>query len=222
MGTTGLLARGFQFEVDGDCLENQGVALKMRMLGLSACNWRFWAVQLLLRVELVLAVWNGLFWSWFAQFALALWMNTLLVVSSHDYNEVFEEGSEDWARFQLLNTHDMHITGNPWVDCFLGAGLVSHRAHHILPYQRSGFANHFSERFIAAAAKEAGLPWLPAKNLFTEILPEIVSRQLLVAVCDPVSRRQVYSSFIGEHLSPAAWWYSLKYAASGFTGIGSL
>merc|ERR1711948_94206 len=126
-------------------------------------------------------------------------MGTLLVVSSHDYNEIFEEGSEDWARFQLLNTHDMHITGNPWVDCFLGAGLVSHRAHHILPYQRSGFANHFSE-----------------------ILPEIVSRQLLVAVCDPVSRRQVYSSFIGEHLSPAAWWYSLKYAASGFTGIGSL
>merc|ERR1711979_180285 len=101
----------------------------------------------------------------------------------------------------------MHITGNPWLDCFLGAGLASHRAHHILPYQRSGWANHYSEKFIAAAAKEAGLPWLPAKNLFTEILPEIVSRQVL-------------SSYIAEHLSPAAWWYSLKYAASGFTGIG--
>jgi hypothetical protein len=220
--TTGLLVRGFQFEVDGDNLENQGVALKMRELGLSACNWRFWAVQLLLRVELVLAVWNGLFWSWLAQFALALWMNTLLVVSSHDYNEVFEEGSDDWARFQLLNTHDMCISGNPWIDCFLGAGLASHRVHHILPYQKSGFANLYSERFIAVAAKEAGLPWLPAKNLFTEIIPDIIGRQLLVAVCDPISRRQVYASFLGEHLSPAAWWYSLKYAASGFTGVGSL
>jgi len=220
--TTGLLVRGFEFEVDGDTVENQGVALKLRELGLSACNWRFWAVQVLLRVELVLAVCNGLFWSWLAQFALALWMNTLLVVSSHDYNEVFEQDSRDWARFQLLNTHDMHITGNPWIDCFLGAGLASHRAHHILPYQKSGFSNHYSERFIAVAAKEVSLPWLPAKNLFTDILPDIIQRQLLVPVCDPVSRKQVYASFIGEHLSPAAWWYSVKYAASGFTGIGSL
>merc|ERR1712061_559523 len=220
--TTGLLVRGFQFEVDGDNLENQGVAMKMRALGLSACNWRFWAIQLLLRVELLLAVRNGLFWSWFAQFALALWMNTLLVVSSHDYNEVFEEGSQDWARFQLLNAHDMHITGNPWLDCFLGAGLAQHRAHHILPYQKSGWANHYSEKYIAEAAKEAGLPWLPPKNLLTEIFPEIIQRQLLVAVCDPVSRKQTYASFAAEHLSPAAWLYTVVYMAKGVVGIGSL
>jgi len=220
--TTGLLVRGYEFETDGDNLENQGVALKLRDLKLSAFNWRFWAIQILLRVELLLAVRNGLFVSWFAQFALALWMNTLLVVSSHDFNHVLEEDSKDWARYQLLNAHDMSISGNPWVDCFLGAGLAAHRAHHILPYQKSGFANHYSGRFIAAAAKEAGLPWLPAKNLFTEILPDIIGRQLLVPVCDPISREQVYASFAREHFSPAAWWYSLKYVVAGFSGIGSL
>merc|ERR1712217_557966 len=197
------MGRGFALEIDGDHRENQGVAQK-------------------LRVELLLALCLGLFWSWSAQFVLSLWMNTLLVVSSHDFDDVIELDQQDWARFQLLNAHDMHITGNPWLDCFLGAGLASHRAHHILPYQRSGWANHYSEKYIAEAAKEAGLPWLPAKNLLTDILPEIISRQLLVPVCDPVSRRQTYASFAAEHLSPAAWLYTVVYIAKGFTGIGSV
>merc|ERR1712190_513784 len=112
----GLLIRGFEFETDDDNTENQGVSMKLRDMGYTACNWRFWAVQALLRIELVLAVCCGLFWSWFAQFALSLWMNTLLVVSSHDFEEVLEPDQKDWARFQLLNAHDMHITGNGWLD----------------------------------------------------------------------------------------------------------
>merc|ERR1711920_179049 len=176
----------------------------------------------LMRVEMVLAIYFGLFWSWFAQFTLSVWLNTLLVVSSHDFTTILEPEQKDWARFQLLNAHDMHITGNPWLDCFLGAGLASHRAHHILPYQKSGWANHYSEQFIAEAAKEAGLPWLPAKNLFTEILPDIINRQLLVPVCDPVSRKQTYPSFAAEHLSPEAWFYTLAYIAKGLSGVGSL
>merc|ERR1712187_804444 len=99
----------------------------------------------------------------------------------------------------------MNITGNAWVDCFLGAGLASHRAHHILPYQRSGWANHYTERFIAYAAKEAGLPWLPAKNLFTEILPDIIKYQLMAPACNPTSRKQTYGSFSEEHLDPSGW-----------------
>merc|ERR1711920_878248 len=119
--------------------ENQGVAKKMRDMGLASFNWRFWAIQGLMRTELVLAIYFGFFWSWFAQFALSLWLNTLLVVSSHDFTEVIEPDQKDWARFQLLNAHDMHITGNPWVDCFLGAGLAQHRAHHpSLPEVRLG------------------------------------------------------------------------------------
>merc|ERR1712113_207834 len=88
-------------------------------------------------------------------------------VSSHDFTAAVEPDCKDWARFQLLNAHDFHVTRNPWVDCFLGAGLAQHRAHHILPHQRSGFANHYSGQFIAQAAKEAGLPWFASKSLLT-------------------------------------------------------
>jgi len=220
--TTGLLIRGFEFETAGDTRDNQGVALKLRQMGVSSFNLNFWGIQILLRVEMVLAICLGFWWSWLAQFTLSLWMNTLLVVSSHDFTQVIEPDQKDWGRFQLLNAHDMHITGNPWVDCFLGAGLAQHRAHHILPYQKSGWANHYTEKYIAEAAKEAGLPWLPPKNLFTDILPDIVNRQLLVPVCDPVTRKQTYKSFASEHLSPSAWIYTLGYIAKGITGIGSL
>lgn len=220
--TTGMLLKGYEFEFDQEGLENQGVYTKLRNMNIMSVNWKFWCVQVLLRLELVLAVYLGLFWSWLGQFVLSLWMNTLLVVSSHDFEDIMAKDSKDWAEYQLLNAHDMSITGNPWVDCFLSAGLAPHRAHHILPYQRSGFANHYSNEFLALACKEKGLPWLPAKNLFTEILPDIVGRQLFVPVCHPVSRKQLYSSFFSEHLSPSAWCYSLKYIVLGFTGIGSL
>jgi len=220
--TTGMLVKGYEFEFDKEGLENQGVYTKLRRMNSMSVNWKFWCVQVFLRLELALAVYLGLFWSWFGQFVLSLWINTLLVVSSHDFAEVIAKESKDWAEYQLLNAHDMSITGNPWVDCFLSAGLAPHRAHHILPYQRSGFANHYSNEFLALACKEQGLPWLPAKNLFTEILPDIVCRQLFVAVCHPVSRKQLYGSFLSEHLSLSAWCYSLKYVALGFIGIGSL
>eukprot|EP00443_Scrippsiella_acuminata_P095603 CAMPEP_0115403924 /NCGR_PEP_ID=MMETSP0271-20121206/17149_1 /TAXON_ID=71861 /ORGANISM="Scrippsiella trochoidea, Strain CCMP3099" /LENGTH=471 /DNA_ID=CAMNT_0002827875 /DNA_START=50 /DNA_END=1465 /DNA_ORIENTATION=+ len=220
--TTGLLIRGFAFEIDPDNRENQGVGVKLRAMGLSSCNWGFWLMQAWLRVELVLAIHCGLFWPWLAQFFVSLWVNTLLVVSSHDFMEVIEPESKDWARFQLLNAHDMSISGNPWVDGFLSAGLAPHRAHHIFPYQRSAWANHYSEQFIAAAAKEAGLPWLPPKNLFTEILPEIVCRQLLAPACDPVTRQQSYPNFASEHLAPSAWLSTLSYIATGLSGIGSV
>jgi len=220
--TTGMLVKGYQVEFDEEGLDNQGVYTKLRKMNTASINYKFWTLQLLLRVELVLAVYQGLFWSWFGQFVLSLWMNTLLVVSSHDFEDVMAKDSKDWAEYQLLNAHDMSITGNPWIDCFLSAGLAPHRAHHILPYQRSGFANHFSNEFLALACKEKGLPWLPAKNLFTEILPDVISRQLFVPVCHPVSRRKLYGSFLSEHLSPSAWCYSLKYILLGFTGIGSL
>ena len=220
--TTGMLLKGYEFEFDSENSENQGVYTKLREMKQISVNWKFWCLQALLRLELVLAVYQGLFWSWLGQFVLSLWIGTLLVVSSHDFTGAVAKDSKDWAKYQLLNAHDMIITGNPWVDCFLSAGLAPHRAHHIFPYQRSGFANHYSNHFLAAACKEQGLPWLPAKNLFTEILPDVIGRQLLVPVCDPVSRKKLYASFAQEHLSPSAWWYSFKYVVLGFTGIGSL
>jgi len=80
--TTGFLIRGFEFECAGDHRENQGVGMKLREMGMSNFNWRFWSIQGLLRLELLLAIYCGMFFSWFAQFTVSLWFNTLLVVSS--------------------------------------------------------------------------------------------------------------------------------------------
>jgi hypothetical protein len=149
-------------------------------------------------------------------------MNTMMVVSSHDFVDVFEKGAKDWGRYQLLNSHDMSLTGNPWVDCFLSAGLSPHRAHHIFPYQRSGFANVYSNTVLAEAAKEHGLPWLKAKNYYLEIFPKIFKMYLWSPVCDPVSRKNKHASFIEEHADPACYKYIADYIIAGFYGIGSL
>ena len=223
--TSGMLLKGFTFEFDSENAENQGVYRKLRQMRerswVSSINWRFWLLQALLRLELLAASSQGLLWSWLGQFIVSMWMNTFLVVSSHDFEDVKEEGCKDWAKFQLLNTHDMSITGNCWLDCFLSAGLAPHRAHHIFPYQRSGFANIYSNRFLEAASKQHGLPWALPKNLFTEILPDVF-RQLMAPVCDPVSRKRTFCSLLEEHLSPSAWIYTFNYVVLGFTGVGSL
>merc|ERR1719491_41272 len=101
-----------------------------------------------------------------------------------------------------MNAHDLSIVGNPWIDCFLSAGLSPHRAHHVLPYQRSGFANIYSEKHLAAAAQNHGLPWLPAKNFFTEIFPLIFRMYLWSPVSDPIIRRPYYDTFLPRTSSP--------------------
>lgn len=40
----------------------------------------------------------------------------------------------DWGDFQIANALDMEVTGNAYIDCFLTAGLGTHRVHHVLPY----------------------------------------------------------------------------------------
>ena len=123
---------------------------------------------------------------------------------------------------QLLNAHDMKITGNPWVDCFLSAGLSPHRAHHIFPYQKSAFANYYSNRILSAAAKEHGLPWCAPKGWFTEIFPEVWRMYLSAPLSDPLTRKRVYPTFVAEHMAPEAYKYCFNYVCAGFLGIGSI
>jgi len=219
--TTGMFIRGIQLEFEPDNDQNQGAPKYIREKW-GRIQWSFWILHSWLRIELCLAIYCGVGWSWLGQFTATLWCNTLMVVSSHDFTETFAKDEKDWARYQLLNAHDMRITGNRWIDCFLSAGLSPHRAHHVFPYQKSGFANIYSEKALSAAAKQHGLPWLPSRNFFTEIFPMVGRMYLWAPVSDPIIRKPLYNSFLAEHIAPARFKYIVGYIAAGFSGIGSL
>merc|ERR1719469_803117 len=92
--------------------------------------WASWLMHFYLVGEFFAAYYRGLFWPWLLQFFVSLWLNTLMGVSSHDFEcqIIFEKETDDWGKFQLANCLDLAITGNHNVDCFLSAGLSPHRA----------------------------------------------------------------------------------------------
>jgi hypothetical protein len=180
-------------------------------------------LRLLLIGELVAFVAAGDFWAWAWQFVATLWLSTFLIVSSHDFEEDADEqpdtGTEDWGVHQLTEAYDLKVVGNRYVDCFLSAGLSSHRAHHVLPFQRSGFANIATEDVLREEAAKFGIQWLPAKSFVTDRLPKL-ARTYLLSPSRQAEEQQW--GFIREHLSPMAWKASAAYAASGFAGLGSV
>ncbi len=95
--------------------------------------------------EFFFALYTGHLNVWIAQFCLVLWYNLFLIVSSHDFEESESAADlkpgQDWGVFQIQNSFDMSVVGNQYIDTFLTAGLGCHRVHHVLPGQRSGFAN---------------------------------------------------------------------------------
>merc|ERR1719277_645217 len=186
--------------------------------------WSFWAVHIFMVGELWLAYRLGLFWPWFAQFFVTVWLNTLMVVSSHDYEcqVIYEKETEDWGKFQIMNALDLTITGNPWVDCFLSAGLSPHRAHHIFPWQKSGWANVYSTRFVQEAAKEFGYTWDPPRSVQFSRLPSIFRAYVLGPMADMFTRRPIYESFVEEHTHWKPYRDMIELIALGFSGIGSL
>ena len=111
------------------------------------------------------------------------------------------------------------VVGNRYVDCFLSAGLSSHRVHHVLPFQRSGFANIVTEDVLREESAKFGVEWLPAKSFVTERLPKLCRTYLLSR--SRQAREQNWG-FLREHLSPAALKESVNYVAGGFAGIGSV
>jgi hypothetical protein len=219
--TTGMMIRGVELENEPDNDEHQGAPIYIRK-NFGRVQWNFWVLHIWLRIELCLALFCGLGWSWLGQFCATLWMNTLMVVSSHDFTETFAKDEKDWGRYQLLNAHDMRITGNRWIDCFLSAGLSPHRAHHVFPYQKSGYANIYSEQFLEQAAIKHGLPWVSSKSWFTEIFPMVGRMYLWAPVSDPIIRKPQYASMFAEHTDPACYKYIAQYIKAGFMGCGSL
>jgi len=180
-------------------------------------------LRALLISELVIFIAMGDFWAWLAQFVAVLWFSTFLVVASHDFDveshDLPEVETDDWAVDQLKKAYDLKIIGNRYADCFLSAGLSSHRVHHVLPFQRSGFANIATEDVVREEAAEFGVEWLPAKSFVTDRLPK-QCRVYLGSRSRPA--RDNGWGFVREHFSPAALKTCADYTVKGFTGIGTV
>lgn len=181
------------------------------------------AMRALLIGEFLLFLFLGDVWAWVAQFVAVLWVSTFLVVASHDFetdvDDLPEVETEDWAVNQLNQAYDLWISGNRYVDCFLSAGLSSHRVHHVLPYQRSGFANIATEELMAEEAAKFGVEWLPRRSFFFDRLPDQVNT-FLGSKARPAQEQG--HGFFREHFSPAALKTSGSYVVAGFTGIGTV
>ncbi len=178
-------------------------------------------VRLLLMAELLVFLAAGDFWAWALQFVATLWVSTFLVVASHEFEDDDSDDAvgQDWGIDQVVHANDLVVIGNRYVDCFLSAGLSSHRVHHVLPFQRSGFANIVTEDVLREEAAKFGVEWLPAKNFFADRLPKLCRTYLLSP--SRVARENNWG-VLREHLSPAAWKESVNYVAGGFVGIGSV
>jgi len=184
--------------------------------------WNFWFVHAFMLSEFVLAWYCNLLGAWLAQFVLALWLNTFLVVSSHDFEDGEIINSTDWGKYQVFNSVDLKITGNPWLDCFLSAGLSPHRVHHIFPYQKSGWANVYCTPLVKACALKFGMDWSEPRSFHLTQLPTLIRSYIFSPVADPVSRKPRYSSFLEEHLSWTPYRDSIKFVLLGFIGLGSI
>ena len=185
-------------------------------------------IHFLLLGELILFWIHGAWLTWLAQFFITLWLSTFMIVASHDFEKEYTEeqpptpinwSEKDWAVLQIQNSYDLTIIGNKYLDCFLSAGLSPHRVHHVLPQQKSGFANIISEDIVKEEAKKLGVEWLEAKNFFSDRLPSLIKYYLAVP------SRMAQENNLGllqEHCHPQALIKTLDYLIKGWTGIGSI
>lgn len=178
-------------------------------------------IRLLLLTEMVVFLAAGDFWAWALQFVATVWVSTFMVVASHEFEDEQEPevAGQDWGVDQVEHANDLMVIGNRYVDCFLSAGLSSHRVHHVLPFQRSGFANIVTEDVLREESASFGVEWLPAKSFLTDRLPKLCRTYLL---SPSRQAREQNWGFLREHLSPTAFKESVHYVAGGFAGIGSV
>jgi len=179
-----------------------------------------------LYIEFVVCVLTGNFWMWFAQFTLTLWWNMFLIVSSHslepDYTKL-EDAPEDWGVFQVEHSYDLTITGNDYVDSFLTAGLSPHRAHHLLPFQKSPFANIAVQDLVREEWEKRGHEWKKPYSYF-RLLPSIIRREISappININNPAAGKYA-SSFIEEHFSLGALSTCVEHVLLGFIGEGAV
>ncbi len=190
-------------------------------------------IHALLLGELIVFAIRGEFLAWFAQFFITIWIGTFMIVASHDFEkedsrtepialtpELTEvEPAPDWAVFQLQNSYDLTIVGNKYIDSFLTAGLGPHRVHHVLPQQKSGFANIISEDIVKEEAAKYGIEWVAPKNFFFDRLPTLIKYYL--GTPSRMAQRENYG-VLKEHFHPRALQTTLEYVVSGWKGIGSI
>ena len=181
------------------------------------------AMRILLFGEFIVFWLHGDIGAWLIQFVLTLWISTFMIVASHDFEEVDKDDSikqtDDWAVFQIQNSYDLTMIGNKYIDCFLSAGLSPHRVHHVLPYQKSGFANIISENIVREEAEKYNVDWLKPKNFFVDRLP-ILLRHYLFSPSRMAKENQL--GILKEHLHPKELLTSVQYILKGFIGIGSI
>lgn len=179
-------------QTNADKKANKAKTRKDRKKATDASRSDFWLVRALLLIELGLCIGTGHVLAWFVQFFIALWFNTFLVVSSHDFEEAKSDEDElaglpqhlrnDWAAQQVWLSYDLSVVGNRWIDLFLSAGLSPHRVHHVLPWQGSGFANLASEAAVREACERAGIPWQRPRNLILDRFPKVIKHYLFCPV----------------------------------------
>ena len=150
--------------------------------------------------EMVVFAVAGDFWAWALQFvapcgsAPSWWSRA---TSSRTRPRRVVVDAEDWGVDQVEQANDLKVIGNRYVDCFLSAGLSSHRVHHVLPFQRSGFANIATEDVLREESAKFGVEWLPAKSFVTDRLPKLCRTYLL----SPSRQAKEHNwGFVREHL----------------------
>eukprot|EP00450_Noctiluca_scintillans_P001900 CAMPEP_0194492814 /NCGR_PEP_ID=MMETSP0253-20130528/11233_1 /TAXON_ID=2966 /ORGANISM="Noctiluca scintillans" /LENGTH=464 /DNA_ID=CAMNT_0039333727 /DNA_START=38 /DNA_END=1432 /DNA_ORIENTATION=- len=192
---------------------------------LKSVQYRF--VRLYLVAEMFWAIFCGGLFAWCVQFFFTVWINMFQIVASHDF-ELERESQEyknlDWGIFQIQNALDTHITGNPYVDIFLSAGLSCHRTHHVLPYQKSGFSNIVSQEAVMKTCEEFGVKWEPTRNLVIDRILPLMIHYLFAPAQIPAEPSPVLMGgpgvrgFVLEHLQPAVMWKISWNVVMGFTG----
>lgn len=181
-------------------------------------------IHLLLLGELIVFAIHGDLIAWTGQFLLTLWLTTLLVLASHDFNEETNDlkpnwEQTDWAVLQLENSCDFTMIGNKYIDCFLSAGLCTHRVHHVLPQQKSAFANIVSEDIVREEAEKFNVEWLKPQNFFLDRVPYLFT-QYFASPSEMAKEKKL--GIFQEHFHPQALKFSLEYIISGFTGFSGI
>ena len=122
------------------------------------------------------------------------------------------------ARPQVRVSFDMSVVGNRYLDIFLTAGLSSHRAHHLLPYQKSGFANILSEEAISAACRNRGVPWEPTRSFPFQRLPSLIRHYFL----SPPRGRLARAGLLRETFDRRALLWAAELVYYAFRGEGGI
>jgi hypothetical protein len=116
----------------------------------------------------------------------------------------------------------MSVVGNQYIDTFLTAGLGCHRVHHVLPSQRSGFANIVSEHAVKEVCKEYKMPWGPTKNFILHRLPGLFSFYMFAPGRLPGGEVPGFAGVLKEAFSKDALISVVSFIWYGFIGVGSI